>query len=407
MADPTIRMATVDDFPRISAHLDLVFAEAPNEEGQAEFKQWLEYDRTVVAEDGDMVVGTAGTHSYRVFVPGGATVPAGGLTIVAVRPTHRRTGLLRAMMRRHLEDVRDHGEAVALLYASESSIYGRFGFGAAVPSGEISIGRSHGALRRDVPPSRGTYRLLELPAAGAVIRPLIEAAIAGVSGALVPREQDWVMRLSDFPSRREGATPWRFLIYDRDGEVRGYARYRQKDGWGDGGPEGKVQVRDVQALDGEAFAAVWRFLFDIDLAITIEAVNRPVPDPLRLLLADPRRLMEKASDGMWVRMVDVRAALSARRYRVAGSVVIEVEDRFFEAGGRYRLTGGPEGATCERTDDAPDIVMDVEHLGAVYLGGQSITRLAWLGLVHGTPEAIRLADDMFSWPVAPHNTLHF
>lgn len=407
MPDPIIRMATVDDFPRISAHLDLVFAEAPNEEGQAEFKQWLEYDRTIIAEDAGMVVGTAGTHTYRVFVPGGATLPAGGLTIVAVRPTHRRSGLLRAMMRRHLEDVRDRGEAVALLYASESSIYGRFGFGAAVPSGETTIGRAHGALRRDIPPSRGTYRLLEVTEAGAVIRPLIEAAIAGVPGALVSREQDWVMRLSDFPSRREGATPWRFLIYDRDGEVRGYARYRQKEGWGDGGPEGKVRVRDVQALDGEAFAAVWRFLFDIDLATTIESVNRPVPDPLRLLLADPRRLMEKASDGLWVRVVDVPATLSARRYRVEGSLVIEVGDRFFEAGGRYRLTGGPEVATCERTNDAPDISMDVEHLGAIYFGGQSVSRLAWLGLVQGTPEAIRRADDMFSWPMAPHNTLHF
>jgi predicted acetyltransferase len=110
---------------------------------------------------------------------------------------------------------------------------------------------------------------------------------------------------------------------------------------------------------------------------------------------------------MWVRVVDVPAALSARRYRVEGSVVIEVGDRFFEAGGRYRLTGGPDGATCERTDAAADISMDVEHLGAIYLGGLSVSRLAWLGLVQGTPEAIRRADDMFSWPMAPHNTLHF
>jgi predicted acetyltransferase len=407
MPDPIIRTATPDEFPQISAHLDLVFAEAPTEEGQAEFKQWLEFDRTFVADDAGAVVGTAATHSYRMVVPGGDTIPVGGLTIVAVKPTHRRSGLLRQLMRRHLEDVRDHGEAAGILYASESSIYGRFGFGAAVPSGDITIGRSHGAFRRDVPPPRGAYRLLDLEAAGPVVRQIFAAATGNIPGGVVPREQDWVARLTDYPGRREGATPWRFVIYDRDGEPRGYARYRQKEAWGDGGPEGKVAVRELHAVDGEAFAALWRFLLDIDLAVTVEAGSRPVPDPLRLLLADPRRLMEKASDGVWVRLVDVPAALAARRYRVEGSLVIEVRDEFFESGGRYRLTGGPDGAVCERTAAAADISFGVEHLGSVYPGGQSVARLGWLGLIQGDPAAIRRCDDMFSWPIAPANSLHF
>ncbi|MEK7252281.1 MAG: GNAT family N-acetyltransferase [Actinomycetota bacterium] len=402
-----LRAATPDEFPKVRDLIDLVFAVAPSDEGEAEFKQWLEYDRSIVADDGGELVATASTHTYHLTVPGGDTVPAGGLTIVTVKPTHRRRGLARRLLRRHLEDVRDHGEAVAMLYASESSIYGRFGFGSAVHMSEISIGRSHGAFRSDVPSPRGSFRLLDLHAAGPTMRRVFAEATAGIPGAVVPREQDWVTTMTDLPGRREGATPWRIAIYDRDGEPRGFARYRQKEAWGDGGPEGKVMVREVQAVDGEAFAALWRFVFDIDLAITIEAGNRPTPDPLRLLLADPRRLMEKSADALWVRIVDVATALSSRRYRVDGSLVIEVRDGFFEAGGRYRLKGGPAGATCERTENPADISFDVEHLGAVFLGGQSVARLAWVGLVSGDAAAIGLCDDMFSWSVTPANTVHF
>jgi predicted acetyltransferase len=407
MTEPTLRTGTPDDFLRMVAHFDLVFGEAPNEEGLDTFKQWLEFDRVILAEDGPTLVGSAGAISSRMTVPGGATVPAGGLTIVAVRPTHRRSGLLRRMMRRHLEDVRDRGEATSMLYASESSIYGRFGFGSAAPSGEVSLARGHGAFRRDIPAARGTYRLLDLAEGGPIMRLVLPRTTAGVPGALVLREQDWTRRLVDYPSRREGHTPWRILVYERDGEPQGYSRYRQKEGWGDGGPEGKVAVRDVEALDGEAFAALWRFLLDLDLAVTLTAIPRPVPDPLRLLLADPRRLMEKPSDGLWLRPIDVPALLSARRYRVAGSVVIEVRDDFFESGGRYRLEGGPDGASCVRTDAAPDLSLGVEHLGAAYLGGQSLAQLAWVGLVAGDRDAIGRADDMFSWPVTPFNSLHF
>jgi predicted acetyltransferase len=407
MTEPTIRTGTPEDFLRLVVHFDLVFGEAPNDEGLDNFKQWLEFDRVIIAEDGPDLVGTAGANSYRVTVPGGATVAAGGLTIVAVRPTHRRSGLLRRMMQRHLEDVRDRGEAASMLYASESSIYGRFGFGSAAPDGEISLLRSHGAFRRDIPPPRGTYRLLDLAAAGPIMRQILPQSTAGVPGALVPREQDWVRRLADYPSRREGHTPWRVLVYDRDGEPRGYSRYRQKEGWGDGGPEGKVGVRDVEACDGEAFAALWRFLLDIDLSVTIEATHRPVPDPLRLLLADPRRLVEKTFDGLWVRPIDVPVLLAARRYRIPGAVVIEVRDEFFAAGGRYRLEGGPDGATCVRTDATAEVSLGVEQLGAVYLGSQSLADLAWVGLVEGDTAAIRRAHDMFSWPVTAHNTLHF
>src|SRR3990172_8350211 len=143
MTEPTIRTGTPEDFLRLVVHFVLVFGEAHKEEGLDNFKQWLEFDRVIIAEDGPDLVGTAGANSYRVTVPGGATVAAGGLTIVAVRPTHRRSGLLRRMMRRHLEDVRVRGEATSMLYASESSIYGRFGFDSAAPSGEISLRRGH------------------------------------------------------------------------------------------------------------------------------------------------------------------------------------------------------------------------------------------------------------------------
>ena len=407
MSEPTLRTAKPDDFERLVDHLNLVFATPPNEEGRAEFKQWLEFDRTLIAEDGATIVGSAATITYRLVVPGGATVPIGGLTIVGVRPTHRRIGLLRRMMRRHLEDVRDHGEAGAILYASEASIYGRFGFGMTAAEGEIELQRSHGRFRDDIPPPTGKVRLLDLAAAAPSMRAVLAEATADVPGTVVLREQDWVRRMTDLPSRREGFTPWLVAVYERDGKPCGFARYRQKAGWGEGGPEGKVVVHMVHAIDGEAFAAVWRYLLDLDLASSYEAFNRPVPDPLRLLLADPRRLTEKTADGLWLRPVDVAALLAARRYRSAGSLVLEVKDDFFGSGGRFQLEGGPDGATCVPTEAPADVTMSAEHLGAIYLGGNTVSRLAWLGLIGGSAAAVRRADDMFSWPVTPHNTLHF
>ena len=383
-----------------------MFGFDPHPDDGPGFRDWLEWDRTIVADTGAGLVASAATNSYRMTVPGGE-VGAGGLTIVTVAPTHRRRGVLTGMMRRHLEDVRDRGEEVAILLASESSIYGRFGFGAAVDTGQWELARIHGAFRSDVPAPLGSYRLLGAEAAMPIVRRLWSETAARIPGSVHPREVDYIRLLDDPPHHRDGATANRYLVYDRDGEPQGYARYRQKEEWTGFVSDSKLMVREVHARDGEAYAALWRFLLDIDLVATIQAYPHPVDAPLRLLLRDPRRLVVKAHDGLWVRLVDVPRALAARRYAVAGSVVLEVRDDFFGSGGRFRLEGGPDGATCSPTTDAADLAIGIEHLGSVYPGGRSLASLAWLGFVTGDPEAIALADLMFTSPVAPQNSLHF
>lgn len=249
--------------------------------------------------------------------------------------------------------------------------------------------------------------MLDAVAADAVVRRVWPAATAGIPGEVHPREVDFAGLLRDYPDDRDGGTALRYVAYERDGMTCGFARYRQKEAWTESGPNSSLLVREVLAVDGEAFAALWRFLLDIDLVAKIEAYPHPVPSPLRHLLRDPRRLVQKTFDGLWVRIVDVPAALAGRRYRVAGSLVLEVRDGFFDSGGRFKLVGGPDGATCAPTTEPADLTLDIEHLGAVYLGGSSVRALAWLGLISGSEAVITLADTMFSWSVPPADTLHF
>src|SRR5438067_511273 len=105
------------------------------------FAQWIDIDRMHAAFDDGRIVGGAGAFSYRVSVPGGGSVGMGGTTVVGVLPTHRRRGVLTKMMRAQLEDCRARGEQGAYLWASEGTIYGRFGFGLSSRIGRMALPR--------------------------------------------------------------------------------------------------------------------------------------------------------------------------------------------------------------------------------------------------------------------------
>jgi predicted acetyltransferase len=311
-------------------------------------------------------------------------------------------------MRRHFDDVEAHAEAVSILYASESSIYGRFGYGVATESTSLSIALTHAALRADVAPPEGRFRVAVGDGERDAVVDVYAAAVAGIPGALERRPADWDRFFFDPPAWRDGATPHRIAIYERDGRARAYAKYRQKAAWNDEGPDATVVVSEIQAVDGEAYAAVWRFLLSVDLAARVEASGRPVGDPLVHLLADPRRLKRRQGDALWLRMLDIPTALSERRYQVDGSFIFEVDDPFRpEAGGRFRLQGGPDGAECTPTGDDPDMTLSTADLASAYLGARRLASLAWLGRVRGDAETIRLADDMFTTAVEPHCSVFF
>lgn len=363
-----------------------------------------EPDRSLAVCDGDQYVGTATAFSFRLSVPGGAVVPAAGVSMVSVATTHRRRGILTAMMRRQLDDVRAGDEPLALLTASEPAIYGRFGYGAATQqlSAEIDTAR----VRLAVPPGTDDVRLrFAKPVDARDVCEALYAQQVAVRPGMLARRPHWEgVPLLDPVSEREGASPLRCVLADLDGETVGYARFHVKPEWDAAGAKGTVVLRDLEAVDPAAYAALWRFLFDIDLTSRIRARNRPVDDPWQHLVSDIRRCDVRLRDSLYVRLVDVGAALEARTYQAPVDVVFEVADAFCPWNeGRWRLRCDDKGgASCKRTDEAADLALSVRELGAAYLGGVSLAALAGAGRVRELrPGALGEASVAFGAAVAP------
>ncbi|MFF4485098.1 GNAT family N-acetyltransferase [Streptomyces sp. NPDC001544] len=362
-----------------------------------------ETGRSIGVWDGDAVIGTASAFDFRLTVPGGASVPAAGVTMVSVAATHRRRGVLTSMMRRQLDDVRSWGRPLAVLTASEPAIYGRFGYGVGTYNVNARIDTTR--VRLSVPPGTDGVRLRY--AAPADVLDACEALYARrvpLRPGMVARAPGWErLMLLDPASERDGASPLQCVVAERDGEVVGYARFRVKPVWEPAGARGTVLLENMEALDPAAHAAVWRFLFDIDLTSVIDARRRPVDEPWQFLVSDIRRCELLVRDSLHVRLVDVGAALEARAYQVPLDVVFEVEDSFCPwNAGRWRLTGDAKGASCARTADPADLALGVRELGRVYLGGVSLASLAGAGLVRELRDgALAEASVGFGSAVAP------
>ncbi|MFF0746515.1 GNAT family N-acetyltransferase [Streptomyces sp. NPDC004111] len=381
--------------------------ESPEE--RSLWRELTEYDRSLgVWEDGGCV-GTAGAFSFRMTVPGGASLPVAGVTMVSVAATHRRRGILTSMMRRQLDDVRARGEAVAVLTASEPMIYGRFGYGAATFEMRAEIDTAR--VRIDVPAGTEGIRLRYVPVTDeAVLRTCEEiyARAVPVRPGMLARQPGWDRVPVLDPERgREGASPLQcVLAEDADGRALGFARFRVRPQWGPAGADGAVLLADLEAagpLAPQAYAVLWRFLFDIDLTSKLVTLNRPADDAWLHLVSDTRRSAVRLRDSMHVRLVDVGAALEARTYRAPVDVVFEVSDAFCPWNeGRWRLTGDAKGAVCVRTADPADLALSVRELGAAYLGGVSLAELAAAGRVRESREgALAEATVAFGSDVAP------
>ncbi|MBV2356537.1 GNAT family N-acetyltransferase [Streptomyces sp. J2-1] len=380
------------------------FGAGPVSEEERELDRSLtECDRSLGAWDGELCVGTSGAFSFRITVPGGAPVPAAGVTMVSVAATHRRRGVLTAMMRRLLDDARGRGEPLAVLLASEPAIYGRFGYGAATAkvSAEIDTGR----VTLAVPPGTDAVRLRYAdPVAALPECEAVYAALVPTRPGLLVRRPGWERAVVLDPEiHRDGASALQCVVAERDGEVTGYARFRTKVGWGPSGHDGTVTLEDLDALDPASGAALWRFLFGIDLMSKLVVRRRPVDDAWQHLVSDTRRCLPRLSDSGYVRLVDVGAALAARTYQAPVDVVLAVEDDFCPwNAGSWRLSGDAKGAVCERTGDAPELALSARELGAAYLGGTSLAALASAGRVRELrPGALAEASVAFGSVRAP------
>lgn len=346
------------------------------------WRELTEVERSIGAWDGDVCVGTASAFRFRLTVPGGAAVPAAGVTMVGVAATHRRRGVLTSMMRRQLDDVRSWDEPLAVLTASEPAIYGRFGYGIGTYHVNAEIDTTR--VRLSVPPGTDDVRLRYAePVEALDACEAVYARLVARRPGMVARNPGWErQRLLDPQSGRDGASPLQCVLAERDGQVVGYARFRVRADWEPAGPRGTVVTQDVDALDPAAHAALWRFLFDIDLTSRIHARGRPLDEPWQHLVSDVRRCSLLVRDSLHVRLVDVGAALEARTYQTPVDVVLALEDAFCPwNSGRWRLSGDPKGASCARTEDPADLALTVRELGSAYLGGVTLDALAAAGRV--------------------------
>jgi predicted acetyltransferase len=387
-----LRPATRDEYDDFSVAVLSAFHRELTDTDRTRYNRIDEPERSLAWFDEGQIVATTAAFTRVLTVPG-ATVGCAAVTAVAVVPTHRRRGLLTEMMRRQLEDVRGRGEPVAALWASEGAIYGRFGYGIGATQARLVARRP--AARLTAPPPPGAP-LRAGPAGEHVeaMRAVHERVRPHRPGLLDRPGPWWPDRLYDPESERNGAQSLRAVVTDD-----GYALYATRPGFDEDGPAGEVVMRELVAAAPEARAVLWAFLLDQDLTRTVRWDQAPVDEPLWLMVTNPRAVRRKVGDSLWVRLVDVAAALSARAYATSLDVVLEVADAFCPWNeGRYRLAGG----TCEPTGAEPDLALDVAALGAAYLGGPTLRELAEAGRVRELrPGALERTSAAFRGDVAP------
>ena len=414
MATPfQIRPVSEGELPAFEYVDQHAFNGRPDTERQrANWHARLELDRTLGAFDGSLLAGVTGVYSFQMRVPGAMTAVA-GVSMVAVLPSHRRRGVLSALMRHQLGDIAERGEAVAALFASETPIYGRYGYGRASWQLTMTLARGHGALAAGVPVDPGLrLRIAEPRSAHAEMGKVYELAMAERPG-LYARTEPWWDRLTHDPDS-EDSPQVRCVLAEDDAGPRGYALFTSEGRWeweeGTFLPAGVLEVHEAIAVDPAAAAALWGDLLSRDLITTFRLPMLAVDDPLLDLLADSRLSRPRLSDGLWIRLVDVPRALAQRRYACPVDLVIEIADELCPQNqGRWRLTAASAASpgagftgSCARTTAPADLKLPVRALGAVYLGGTRLGPLAAAGLVtEATPGSIAALSAAMSWDPAP------
>lgn len=390
----------LDEFQDALGAIGHYFGSERDAEGSERFSRLLPLDRMHAAWEGAAVVGGAGVLPFELTVPG-AALPCAGVTVVGVLPTHRRRGILNALMRAQLADVRERGEPLAALWASEETIYGRFGYGLAALDAMMRATRVHAVLRPDLPQT-GAVRLVDRDEALRVIPRIHERARRRTPG-FFSRSRDWweVKTLNDAPHRRQGAGVLQHAVLELDGKPAGYALYRIAFSFEDAICTSKVMVVEAVGDSAVATREIWRYLLAIDWVEQIHCDLLPVDHPLLLLVQRPNRLFWKVFDGLWVRLVDVGAALAGRGYASDGRVTVEVtaDPHFADNVGAWTVEGG----VVRRTSRRPDVRLDVQALAAAYLGGFSFARLAAAGRVEEAARGgLGRADAVFRVEAAPY-----
>jgi predicted acetyltransferase len=408
----TVQIRTIDpdELAAYTATMALGFLQMPDQAAIAadvEFRRpRIMLDRTWAAFDGKHCVGTLRSEPFELTVPFGTTVSADGVTNVTVAPTHRRQGLLTRMMADDLRAAADRGDAVSILISSEYPIYGRYGYAPATES----VTREVRVPARMIMPPAGTVELVGVPELRELAPAIYDRFRRTCPGALSrsPLRWDADLGLAIRPTRPSWSG--RALLHrDGAGELDGYLRYHLDVAWAGRRSSSVLQVDELVAVTPGAYADLWRFCLEVDLIATVRAADRPAEEPLPFLLAAGRavRTLDRA-DFLWLRLLDVPAALAARGYPRPGRLVLQVTDPDGYAAGRFLLDAGADGSSCRPTAETADLTLPATALAAAYLGGYRLRALAGAGQVdEHTPGALAAADLLFLGDQTPWCTLWF
>ena len=294
-----IRNPGADELRSAMEATHVVFADPLSDDHYERQRKMLSLDRFYAAYDDGVPVGTAADYEFRLTVPGGE-LGAGGVTWVGVLPSHRRRGILTQLMRRELDDIHERGEPLAVLWASEAAIYGRFGYGVAAPTTQLAGERARFGLR-DAPAASGRVRIVSLDDALEPCMHVYETVRPNVPG-FVARSAEWWKsgRLADPEEWRRGASPKYAAIVELDGAPAAYVLYRIKQSWQHGFSQSEVRLVETLAVGPVAERELWRFVFGIDLIERVEGRVDPA-SPLFLMVNDARSLHLRISEGLWLR----------------------------------------------------------------------------------------------------------
>jgi predicted acetyltransferase len=402
------RLIDADDLSAVIDLTSLVFGvgqHAPKSYVEA-YRKVVELDRTFVVDDGDTIAGTGASYSFDLALPGGGAVPMAGVTEVGVLSTHRRQGILTALMEAVLDQAVERGEPVAGLTASEGTIYRRYGFGVAAGFQTVDVHRVHATAELVPVADPGRVRFVSEAEAATLLPSLWERSWRRVPGELSRKPSWWEALALDPEDDRDGASGRYVVVHDdAGGTPDGFAIYRIKHGETNGRHDSELQIHELSAGDDAVEAALLRYLLDVDLVDRVRWPGAPVDLPLRWRLADSRAVdVIRERDHLWLRVLDVVACLEARSYAADGAAVIEVVDgRRSEVGGVFTFDGARDGAACARTSAEPDVVVDVATLGSLLLGGVTWATLQRAGLVdERTDGTVDRLDAVFRPQRAPY-----
>ena len=357
----------------------------------------MDFSRSMAALDGKDVVGTMAALAYQLPLPAGSIIDMSGIVAVTVQPTHRRRGIFTEMMRRLLRNEYERGITVAGLWASQSIIYGRHGYGNAVEHQEATIEKRFSQFRHTASVN-GQIRFSDPETIRRIGPSIWEAAMKNRPGMIPRPTPEWEMEFPDASAQVPGDKLSFFITYEESGVAEGYSAYRIKPIPNDSDHNRQIEVNEIVATSVSVEAALWRHVLDVDLVKQVVNWNHPKRSPLLWLLQDPRHLKLEPYDALWLRIMDPAKALTAREYGSAGQVTIAVQDSFCPwAEGTYLLEVDDEGsARCESTNGLPDVTMPIATLASIYLGAHHLQHLQSAGRVdEHSPGSVAKLDTMF------------